>query len=82
MASTRRGLVRFATPSKRSSRLAIPRSSIAVLGPHGQRSRHFRKAGVSIAMGNASTEVQRQADYVTASNADAIERSILDEWRR
>jgi hydroxymethylpyrimidine pyrophosphatase-like HAD family hydrolase len=44
----------------------------------------FRKAGVSIAMGNASTEVKQQA--VTASNADdgfalAIERFILNSRR-
>ena len=41
----------------------------------------FRKAGVSIAMGNASPEVKRQANHVTASNTDdgfdlAIERFV------
>jgi hypothetical protein len=46
----------------------------------------FGKAGLSIAMGNASTEVKRQASHVTASNADdgfamAIERYILREQR-
>jgi hydroxymethylpyrimidine pyrophosphatase-like HAD family hydrolase len=42
----------------------------------------FRRSGLSIAMGNASEEVQRQATYVTASNEDegfakAIEEFIL-----
>ena len=46
----------------------------------------FRKAGLSIAMGNASPEVKQQADYVTASNTDdgfalAIERFILGSRR-
>jgi len=46
----------------------------------------FGKAGLSIAMGNASADVKRQANYVTASNADegfalAIERYILDRPR-
>jgi hydroxymethylpyrimidine pyrophosphatase-like HAD family hydrolase len=42
----------------------------------------FRKSGLSIAMGNASAEVQAQADLVTDSYEDegfakAIERFIL-----
>jgi hydroxymethylpyrimidine pyrophosphatase-like HAD family hydrolase len=42
----------------------------------------FRKSGLSIAMGNASAEVQAQADLVTDSYDDegfakAIERFIL-----
>ena len=42
----------------------------------------FRKSGLSIAMGNASPEVQAQADLVTESYEDegfakAIERFIL-----
>jgi hydroxymethylpyrimidine pyrophosphatase-like HAD family hydrolase len=46
----------------------------------------FRKAGLSIAMGNASTEVKLQANYVTDSNSEkgfarAIERYILDAPR-
>ena len=67
-------------------RLAIPRSSIAVLGDMENDLAMFRKAGLSIAMGNASPEVKQQADYVTASNADdgfalAIERFILGSRR-
>jgi hydroxymethylpyrimidine pyrophosphatase-like HAD family hydrolase len=42
----------------------------------------FRKSGISIAMGNASPEVQRAATYVTASNeeegfAEAMEKFVL-----
>jgi hypothetical protein len=42
----------------------------------------FRKSGVSIAMGNASPEVQKQARFVTASYNDegfakAVERFVL-----
>jgi hydroxymethylpyrimidine pyrophosphatase-like HAD family hydrolase len=66
--------------------LAIPRSSITVLGDMENDLAMFRKAGLSIAMGNASPEVKQQADYVTASNADdgfalAIERFILGSRR-
>ena len=43
-------------------------------------------AGLSIAMGNASPQVQREADFVTDSNRDdgfanAIERFILGGGR-
>ena len=69
-----------------SRRLAIPRSSIAVLGDMENDLAMFHKAGLSIAMGNASPEVKQQANYVTASNAHdgfalAIERFILDSRR-
>jgi hydroxymethylpyrimidine pyrophosphatase-like HAD family hydrolase len=42
----------------------------------------FEKSGLSIAMGNASPEVQAQANFVTASNQEegfamAVERFIL-----
>ena len=44
----------------------------------------FEKSGISIAMGQASPEVQRAATYVTASNeeegfAKAMERFVLGE---
>ena len=44
----------------------------------------FGVGGISIAMGNASPEVQRCARYVTTSNADegfanAVERFILGD---
>jgi haloacid dehalogenase-like hydrolase len=42
----------------------------------------FQRSGLSIAMGNANEEVQRQATYVTAANDDegfakAVEEFIL-----
>jgi Cof subfamily protein (haloacid dehalogenase superfamily) len=65
-----------------SQRLGVPAAQIAVLGDMENDLAMFRKAGVSIAMGNASEEVKRQATYVTKSNAEdgfaeAIERYIL-----
>jgi hydroxymethylpyrimidine pyrophosphatase-like HAD family hydrolase len=47
----------------------------------------FAKAGLSIAMGNASEEVKRRATHVTASNAEdgfaqAVARYILDSASR
>jgi hydroxymethylpyrimidine pyrophosphatase-like HAD family hydrolase len=65
-------------------RLGISHSAIAVLGDMENDLAVFRKAGLSIAMGNAALEVKRQANYVTASNAQdgfakAIERYILNE---
>jgi Cof subfamily protein (haloacid dehalogenase superfamily) len=66
-----------------SRRLDIPRSAIAVLGDMENDLPMFRNIGLSIAMGNASTEVKQQADRVTASNGEdgfalAIERYILN----
>jgi hydroxymethylpyrimidine pyrophosphatase-like HAD family hydrolase len=65
-----------------SKRLAVAPAEIAVLGDMENDLAMFRKAGLSIAMGNASAEVKRQADCITASNADdgfaqAIERYII-----
>jgi hydroxymethylpyrimidine pyrophosphatase-like HAD family hydrolase len=66
-----------------SKRLAIAPAAIAVLGDMDNDVAMFRKAGLSIAMGNASADVKRQSSCVTASNADdgfaqAIERYIVD----
>ena len=60
----------------------IPLGQIATLGDQPNDVLMFRRSGLSIAMGNASEEVQRQATYVTASNEDegfakAIEEFIL-----
>jgi hydroxymethylpyrimidine pyrophosphatase-like HAD family hydrolase len=70
-----------------SERRGVPLEAIAVLGDMENDIAMFGKAGLPIAMGNASTEVKRQANYVTASNADdgfalAIERYIFREPRR
>jgi Cof subfamily protein (haloacid dehalogenase superfamily) len=65
-----------------SQRLGIDPAAIAVLGDGENDLAMFAKAGRSIAMGNASEEVKRQATYVTKSNAEdgfaaAIERYVL-----
>jgi len=70
-----------------SRRLAVAPESIAVLEDMENDLRMFRKAGFSIAMGNASADVKRAADCVTASNredgfAQAVERYILATVRR
>jgi hypothetical protein len=62
--------------------LSIPASEIATLGDMPNDVLMFRKSGLSIAMGNASAEVQAQANLVTDSYDDegfakAIERFIL-----
>jgi hydroxymethylpyrimidine pyrophosphatase-like HAD family hydrolase len=62
--------------------MGIPLAEIAVLGDGGNDVAMFERAGLSIAMGNASPEVQSAADFVTDSNreegfANAIERIIL-----
>ena len=60
----------------------IPPEQIATLGDGLNDVLMFQRSGMSIAMGNASEEVQRQATWVTASNEDegfakAIEEFIL-----
>ena len=62
--------------------LSIPTAEIATIGDMPNDVLMFRKSGLSIAMGNASPEVQAQADLVTASYDDegfakAMERFIL-----
>ena len=60
----------------------IPLEQIATIGDQPNDVLMFERSGVSIAMGNASDEVRRQATFVTASNEDegfakAIEEFIL-----
>jgi len=60
----------------------IPLQQIATLGDQPNDVLMFERSGISIAMGNASPEVQRQATFVTASNedegfAEAVEEFIL-----
>jgi hydroxymethylpyrimidine pyrophosphatase-like HAD family hydrolase len=62
--------------------MGIPLAEIAVLGDGGNDVAMFVRSGLSIAMGNASPEVQQAADFVTDSNreegfANAIERIIF-----
>ena len=63
--------------------LNIPAMEIATLGDMPNDVLMFKKSGVSIAMGNASPEVQASATYVTTSNeeegfANAIEKFVLN----
>jgi Cof subfamily protein (haloacid dehalogenase superfamily) len=70
-----------------SAMLDIPFSQIATIGDMPNDVLMFRKSGISIAMGNASEEVQREAQFVTASNqadgfAKAMEEIILRQAER
>ena len=62
--------------------LGVPLAEIAVIGDGGNDVPMFKRSGLSIAMGNASPEVQQAADFVTDSNeeegfANAIARFVL-----
>src|ERR1700756_3728525 len=66
-----------------STLLKIPAEEIATIGDMPNDVLMFKKSGVSIAMGNASPEVQASATYVTTSNeeegfANAIEKFVLN----
>ena len=65
-----------------SELLNTPVDQIATIGDMPNDVLMFRKSGTSIAMGNASPEVQKAATYVTASNeeegfAEAMEKFVL-----
>jgi Cof subfamily protein (haloacid dehalogenase superfamily) len=65
-----------------SNLLKIPVEEIATIGDMPNDVLMFVKSGISIAMGNASTEVQKSATYVTTSSEDegfanAMEQFIL-----
>jgi hypothetical protein len=62
--------------------LDVPLTEVAVIGDGGNDIAMFERSGLSIAMRNASPEVQRAADMVTDRNGDegfakAIEQFIL-----
>ena len=66
-----------------SRSLGIPQGEIATIGDQPNDVLMFRRSGFSIAMGNASDEVKRQASAVTESYDDegfahAVERFILN----
>jgi Cof subfamily protein (haloacid dehalogenase superfamily) len=66
-----------------SKLLNIPVAEIATIGDMPNDVLMFEKSGVSIAMGNASPEVQASARYVTTTNeeegfATAIEKFVLN----
>jgi hydroxymethylpyrimidine pyrophosphatase-like HAD family hydrolase len=57
----------------------IPPEQIATLGDGLNDVLMFQWSGLSIAMGNASEEVQRQATHVTASNEnEGFDKAIED----
>jgi Cof subfamily protein (haloacid dehalogenase superfamily) len=65
-----------------SAMLAIPTAQIATIGDMPNDVLMFERSGVSIAMGNASVDVQRAATFVTTSNREegfalAMERFVL-----
>lgn len=64
--------------------LGIPKEEIATIGDQPNDVLMFKRSGFSIAMGNASEEVKRQASAVTDSNDDegfakAVERFLLEK---
>jgi len=66
-----------------SKLLNIPAEEVATIGDMPNDVLMFEKSGVSIAMGNASPEVQASATYVTSTNeqegfARAIEEVVLN----
>src|ERR1700728_777726 len=66
--------------------LGIRLAEIAAIGDGGNDVAMFERCGLSIAMGNASPQVQRKADFATDSNrhdgfAKAIEQIILGGGR-
>lgn len=63
--------------------MGVPMAEVAVIGDGGNDVGMFAQAGLSIAMGNASPEVRKHAQFVTASNdqegfAEAVHKYILD----
>jgi Cof subfamily protein (haloacid dehalogenase superfamily) len=67
-----------------AKKLGIAEQSIATIGDQPNDTLMFRKSGLSIAMGNASEAVQKQATHVTSSSeedgfAKAVEKFLLGE---
>jgi Cof subfamily protein (haloacid dehalogenase superfamily) len=58
----------------------IPLDHIATLGDQSNDVLMFERSGLSIAMGNASQEVQRAATFVTASNEEEGFAKAIDEF--
>ena len=65
-----------------SGLLEVPLANTLVIGDGGNDPAMFKRAGISVAMGQADGEIRRQADYVTSANdeegvAQALERFVL-----
>jgi hydroxymethylpyrimidine pyrophosphatase-like HAD family hydrolase len=63
-----------------SQQLGVAAGSIAVLGDMENDLAMFREAGLSIAMGNASEDVKRQATHVTKANAEDGFAAAIEEY--
>jgi Cof subfamily protein (haloacid dehalogenase superfamily) len=63
-----------------SKLLNIPAEEIATIGDMPNDVLMFEKSGVSIAMGNASAEVQASARYVTATNEEEGFAKAMEEF--
>jgi Cof subfamily protein (haloacid dehalogenase superfamily) len=64
------------------SYFSVDRKEVATIGDGGNDLAMFKQSGMSIAMGNATDELKRQATYVTDSNeedgfAKAVEKYVL-----
>jgi Cof subfamily protein (haloacid dehalogenase superfamily) len=66
--------------SELATLLAIPVTEIAVVGDGGNDVAMFRRSGLSIAMGNASPDVQRVADFVTDRNSRDGFAKAMDQF--
>ncbi len=64
-----------------SELLNTPVDQIATIGDMPNDVLMFRKSGVSIAMGNASPEVQKSATYVTAPNEQEGFAEAMEKFR-
>ena len=79
---TNLGANKGAVVQRLSRDLEVPPEKIATIGDMPNDVLMFARSGMSIAMGNASPDVQRAARYVTGSNAEegfaeAVERFVL-----
>ncbi len=63
-----------------SQALSVPLGQIATIGDMPNDVLMFQTSGLSIAMGNASPEVQRQARFVTASNEEEGFAKAMDAF--
>ena len=63
-----------------SKLLNIPAAEIATIGDMPNDVLMFQKSGVSIAMGNASPEVQASATYVTSTNEEEGFAKAMEEF--
>jgi Cof subfamily protein (haloacid dehalogenase superfamily) len=63
-----------------SKLLSVPVSQIATIGDMPNDVLMFRHSGLAIAMGNASPDVQAQADVVTASSEDEGFAKAMEEF--